>query len=250
MKYQINHRADPGYDQYSPGVVAAAETVLNYRNAPAGSLSVVLTSSEYIQDLNNTYRGNPEPTDVLSFPDGDKDPETKTIYFGDVIIAVPEAQKQAEHSGHSVPAELNLLVVHGVLHLLGFKHSDDNERKEMWLHQSEILRQLNNEILEPTESADMDPQETLYPHEAETLQNAGSPQDPVETNTLNTNDAVKLEEIMVPDEAEVPQDAEDPHKANDTKALETIDPVGQEETVELDETSVSEETLDSENHNE
>jgi len=201
MKYQIHLRADPGYDQYSSTAATAAEAVLNHQNAPAGSLSVVLTSSEFIRDLNETYRGNPEPTDVLSFPDGEKDPETKTIYFGDVIISVPEAEKQAEQSGHSVTAELNLLVVHGVLHLLGFKHSDDTEKQEMWSHQAAVLTQLNNEILEPTVSAYMDPQETLNPKDPGSPESGDMMQilhhpEPSDGNTVDTHDAVDSQETM------------------------------------------------------
>lgn len=150
MSYQIHLRPDPGYEQYGNLAANAAETVLNHQDAPECLLSIVLTSSEYIAHLNATYRDTPGPTDVLSFSDGEKDPETGKIYLGDIIIAVPEAEMHAERYGHSVEAELNLLVVHGVLHLLGYSHVKEKERVEMWSVQSTALRILNNEIIEPS----------------------------------------------------------------------------------------------------
>ncbi|MBN1265496.1 MAG: rRNA maturation RNase YbeY [Anaerolineales bacterium] len=149
MNYQIHLRTDPGYEAYTSLAASAAQAVLEFQNAPEGAVSIVLTSSEYIAHLNATYRDQPGPTDVLSFPDGDKDPETRKIYFGDVVIAVPEALEQAEEGGHSVEAELRLLVVHGLLHLLGFSHDEDLPREKMWAIQAEVLSRLENEITEP-----------------------------------------------------------------------------------------------------
>jgi len=149
MNYQINLRADPGYEKYNPLVETAAKTVLEMQNATEGGLSVVLTSSEYLEHLNTTYRKQASATDVLSFPDGEKDPETRNVYFGDVVVAVPEATAQAESSGHSIESELNLLITHGVLHLLGFTHDEDNTQKAMWAAQAAVLARLGNEFTEP-----------------------------------------------------------------------------------------------------
>jgi len=149
MSYQIHLRADPGYEGYGPLITDSAQAVLEHLNAPKGAVSVVLTSSEYITHLNSSYRGRQEPTDVLSFPDGDEDPETQKKYFGDVVIAVPEAERQAQEAAHSTEDELRLLVVHGMLHLLGFTHDEDSSQERMWAVQSTILEYLGNKILTP-----------------------------------------------------------------------------------------------------
>lgn len=107
-------------------------------------LTIVLTDDDYIQDLNRQYLDIDAPTDVLSFPLDDVDPDTGNLYIGDVIISYPRAQAQAQVAGHSVEAELQLLTVHGVLHLLGHDHADDNEKESMWAAQEQVLTQLKN----------------------------------------------------------------------------------------------------------
>jgi len=80
---------------------------------------VVISSDAQLLELNRQYLGIEAPTDVLSFQADELDPETGRRYLGDVIISYPRAQAQAEVGGHAVLDELQLLVVHGVLHLLG-----------------------------------------------------------------------------------------------------------------------------------
>jgi probable rRNA maturation factor len=84
---------------------------------------------------------------VLSFPasetDGSEiDPETGARYIGDIIISVPYAARGAAKAGHPLEAELQLLVVHGVLHLLGHDHAKPREKAKMWKAQAEILESL------------------------------------------------------------------------------------------------------------
>jgi probable rRNA maturation factor len=83
---------------------------------------------------------------VLSFPAGETDPDTGEYYLGDVVISFPRAQAQAQERGHSTAEELDLLVVHGVLHLLGYDHADVEERDRMWAVQQQVLNQLGREI--------------------------------------------------------------------------------------------------------
>lgn len=116
--------------------------------APA-ELTVLLTDSESVRQLNRAYRQRDEATDVLSFPSGEALPGTEN-YLGDVAIAVPVARVQAAQRGHELQAELALLTVHGVLHLLGHDHADPDEKKRMWLAQKELLSQLGQDAL-PTE---------------------------------------------------------------------------------------------------
>ncbi len=94
---------------------------------------------EDVRILNQRFLGIDAPTDVLSFPAGDTDPETGRGYLGDVIISMPWAVDQAVQRGHSTEAELQVLVVHGVLHLLGYDHATSAEKKRMWSIQGKIL---------------------------------------------------------------------------------------------------------------
>ena len=106
------------------------------------NLSVVLTDNRRLQKLNRDYLGIDAPTDVLSFPASESDPETGTRYIGDILISVPYATKGAKQAGNSLEAELQLLVVHGVLHLLGHDHAKPKEKTKMWKAQAEILKSL------------------------------------------------------------------------------------------------------------
>ena len=126
----------------------AAQAALENQSKPLDSeLTIVLTDDAHIQELNRDYLGIDAPTDVLSFPasetDGSEiDPETGARYIGDIIISMPYAAKSAEKAGHPVEAEVQLLVVHGVLHLLGHDHAKTKEKSKMWKAQAEILESL------------------------------------------------------------------------------------------------------------
>lgn len=72
-----------------------------------------------IQTLNRQYRGKNQPTDVLSFPLAD---ELQPSLLGDVVISVETAARQAQRRGHSLREELQTLLIHGILHLLGYDH--------------------------------------------------------------------------------------------------------------------------------
>lgn len=124
----------------------AAETTCRYQSIPETSeLSIVITDNQHIHELNQQFRNVDAPTDVLSFPAEFTDPESGAPYLGDVIISFPKAEAQATAGGHSVSAELQLLVVHGILHLLGHDHAEPEEKEKMWKAQSEILDQLGIE---------------------------------------------------------------------------------------------------------
>lgn|SRR4026209_253395 len=106
------------------------------------NLSVVLTDNRKLRTLNRDYLGIDAPTDVLSFPTSESDPETGARYIGDILISVPYAAKSAKAAGHSLESELQLLMVHGVLHLLGHDHARPREKAKMWKVQREILEVL------------------------------------------------------------------------------------------------------------
>lgn len=143
----------------------AAEAALAQAGAaPAAELTVVVTGDRRIRDLNRQYLGEDRPTDVLAFPSADLQaplhaaqgklfvaaPEAAT-YLGDIILSYPRACEQAEAAGHPVEAELQLLVVHGVLHLLGYDHAGAEEKAHMWVLQGQALRTLGLSISVPDE---------------------------------------------------------------------------------------------------
>ena len=105
-------------------------------------LSIVVCNDEFICQLNNEFRGVNRPTDVLSFPSNEIDPGNGSRYLGDIIISLPRATAQAIEAQHPVAEELSMLVIHGVLHLLGYDHLNDLEKKAMWDKQAEILLSL------------------------------------------------------------------------------------------------------------
>ena len=121
----------------------AAQAALEHESqASESELTIVLTDDARMHDLNRTYLGVDAPTDVLSFPASETDPETGTQYLGDVLISMPRAQAQADAGGHSLEAEVQLLVVHGVLHLLGHDHAEEEEKARMWKAQAALLARL------------------------------------------------------------------------------------------------------------
>jgi probable rRNA maturation factor len=119
----------------------AVEAALLHQSAE-GDLSVVLTDDAQLQAFNRDYLGIDAPTDVLSFPAAETDPESGGAYLGDILISVPRAAQQAEAAGHALSSEVQLLVVHGVLHLLGHDHAKADEKSRMWGAQSAILESI------------------------------------------------------------------------------------------------------------
>jgi probable rRNA maturation factor len=125
---------------------AARQTLAHQLAAPEAGLTIVVTTDEQLQELNFQYRQEDAPTDVLAFPADYTDPDTRIPYLGDVLISYPRAEAQAAAAGHAVAAELQLLAVHGVLHLLGHDHLEPDEKARMWAAQAEILDHLGVSI--------------------------------------------------------------------------------------------------------
>jgi probable rRNA maturation factor len=118
----------------------AAQAALDYIDIQDGvELSIVVDSDERLQELNKQFLGIDAPTDVLSFPADEVDPDTGLRYIGDIILSCPTAQSQALEAGVSLEVEAQLLVVHGVLHLLGHDHDDEENKAIMWSAQKAIL---------------------------------------------------------------------------------------------------------------
>ena len=106
------------------------------------AVSVSFAMKNETQRLNKTYRGIDSPTDVLSFPqyeDLNEIPKEGDILLGDVVICVEVAMEQAKEYGHSQERELLYLFTHSILHLLGYDHMDEEEKKEMRRREETVM---------------------------------------------------------------------------------------------------------------
>jgi len=137
-------------DDYQPYVddellTRAVECVLAAERVQ-GDVTVIITNDETVARLNQEFLGKSGATDVLSFPaQAEEDdfilpPDVATEpYLGDIIIALPYTQRQAQQLGRELREELALLTVHGTLHLLGYDHATPEEKADMWQRQNAII---------------------------------------------------------------------------------------------------------------
>jgi probable rRNA maturation factor len=151
VRYRIYLRIAPAFKRaLAPTLLrAAARAALTHADAPPGELTIVVTDDAELQRLNRDYLGYDATTDVLSFPAEEIDPETGARYLGDIALSLPRARAQAKAGGHPLKAEVQLLIVHGVLHLLGHDHAGPDGKARMWAAQAEILRALQSPITGP-----------------------------------------------------------------------------------------------------
>ncbi|MCE5321880.1 rRNA maturation RNase YbeY [bacterium] len=122
-----------------------AQKLLKAEGCPYNTeVSVLLTDDKQIAGLNKQYRDVEGPTDVLSFSqiEGDDDftQEVDDGVLGDVVISVERALAQSQAQGNTLDEEIDMLLVHGILHLLGYDHAKPEEEKAMFARQNEILR--------------------------------------------------------------------------------------------------------------
>ncbi len=108
-------------------------------------LSISFVDEEEIQAINRDYRGKDKVTDVISFSLEEDEPEIEGLdmprVLGDIIICLEVAKEQAESYNHSLSRELGFLALHGFLHLLGYDHMTEEDEKEMFSRQDEILNE-------------------------------------------------------------------------------------------------------------
>ena len=126
----------------------AGEFLLNKENTDAARTEISLTFvfPEEIRSLNSQYRAVDSVTDVLSFPQFESPgefPETGEICLGDVVICKERAAEQAEEYGHSAERELVYLFVHSLLHLLGYDHMEEEEKKIMREKEEYVMEHVN-----------------------------------------------------------------------------------------------------------
>ena len=110
-------------------------------------LSVTFVDLDEIHELNKIHRGVDSPTDVLSFPQFEdvceEAPEEGEICLGDVVICRDKAAQQAEEFGHSFEREILYLFVHSVLHLLGYDHMEDDDKRVMRTREEKIMEHID-----------------------------------------------------------------------------------------------------------
>ena len=136
------------------GLAAVARFTLDQmRIHPLAELSVLLVDERTMTELHERWMGEPGPTDVLAFPmdelrpphlggtrAGDPEPGDDPGLLGDVVLCPQVAAEQAEKAGHSAQDELELLTVHGILHLLGYDHAEPEEHAAMFGTQDQLLK--------------------------------------------------------------------------------------------------------------
>jgi probable rRNA maturation factor len=109
-------------DVRAPGLARWLQSVAPSR--ARGAITIALASDARVRALNRQYRRIDRATDVLSFPAGET--RSSPRFLGDVVIAAGVARRQARAAGHSLQTELRVLALHGLLHLLGYDHEDDD----------------------------------------------------------------------------------------------------------------------------
>lgn len=158
MTILVENEANRGLDfDYEEVIEAVINKTLETENCPYETeINVLLTGNEEIHEANKEFRGIDRPTDVLSFPMVDYDfssdfsyveenpesyinPETDELLLGDIMISVDKVYEQADEYGHSRKREFAFLIAHSMLHLLGYDHIDEAERKVMEVKQEAIL---------------------------------------------------------------------------------------------------------------
>ncbi len=133
-----------GYDQDYDYLNQVIDLTLEMEKIENAVFSVIFVDEAKIQEINREYRGVDRVTDVISFAFEDSiDVSYDFRFLGDIYICIPRMKEQALEYGHSEKRELSFLVVHGLLHLLGYDHQTEEEEKEMFSKQEVILNAAN-----------------------------------------------------------------------------------------------------------
>lgn len=115
-------------------------------NVPKRALiDLTIVDDELIREINREYRQKDSATDVLSFPQYEREDDLENeveLLYGDVVISLERAKVQAREYGHSLNRELCYLFVHSLMHLRGYDHMDEVEKEEMRLHEERVLEKV------------------------------------------------------------------------------------------------------------
>lgn len=143
MSIEVNDESGDGVD--GERLAALARFVLDQLKVhPQAELSVLAVDLATMSSLHERWMDEEGPTDVLSFPmdelrPGTDDEEPDPGLLGDVVLCPEVAARQATAAGHSTTEELDLLLTHGILHLLGYDHAEPDEEREMFGLQTSLL---------------------------------------------------------------------------------------------------------------
>lgn len=131
------------FDLSSHAVQKSAATILNALGCPDAQLSVLIVDDQQIAELNNTYLHHSGPTNVISFPMQEGPfTEISPDLLGDVVISAETAQREAADAGLDFTHRFHQLLIHGILHLLGYDHVNSNADAEIMEQKSEQLMRL------------------------------------------------------------------------------------------------------------
>lgn len=143
---EINNEQDKinWTDSNDKVIEKAVFAALDYENVQCScEVSISIVDNENIREINNQFRKIDKETDVLSFPSGEYEPDSyEPCFLGDIAISVEKAEEQRLSYGHSFEREIAFLTAHSVLHLLGYDHMTDEDEKEMFSKQEEILQKI------------------------------------------------------------------------------------------------------------
>lgn len=126
----------PDLEKLSKRVVVKTFKAVGMKQAKGMEISILLTGDKEIQEFNKNYRGKDKPTNVLSFETGDE------LLLGDIVMSFATLKKEAKAQHISIRNHYAHLLCHGVLHLLGFNHIDDEEAREMEFFEIKILESM------------------------------------------------------------------------------------------------------------
>lgn len=149
MGIEVNNES--GFEVDEESLSRQARFVMDkLRIHPLAELSVVLVDEEAMSSLHEQWMDEPGPTDVLSFPMDELTPtrdgeEPEEGMLGDVVLCPVVAERQGAAAGHGTHAELELLLTHGILHLLGYDHAEPDEHREMFGLQDALLKSWREE---------------------------------------------------------------------------------------------------------
>ncbi len=124
----------------------AVEAALARDGLSGRTLCVLVADDTESARLHAQHFEDPTPTDVMSFPDGAEDPESRRVRLGDLAVGIDVASRVAVQRGRPVDEEIALYVLHGTLHLLGFDDIDPADAAEMWAIQQEVMSALGVDI--------------------------------------------------------------------------------------------------------
>ena len=136
----VNKTSNSHWRIYDKDLNIIFEDILKVHNLKDKDLSLILTKSKYIRNINKIYRNKDYATDVISFASCDDSDNYDTDYLGDIFINVDKVIEQAKQLGHSERREISFLLMHGVLHCLGYDHIESKDEKIMIKKQQEIIK--------------------------------------------------------------------------------------------------------------